>query len=185
MRRLLVTVAATAMVFGLSSATASAKPKGWDHKPAGSIVDVAVKASSANGPDTNPHDYDLLIAAVTATGLAPVLDDESQTFTVFAPNDRAFRRLVRDLTDADRLPSEADALAAVLATFSADQIKHILLDRRRLERRPARGDLRGLAEDGERRHGSSRASSGSSMRPRRCAFPAWWSGRSTAERRMA
>ncbi len=127
MRRLLVTVAATAVVFGLSSATASAKPKGWDHKPAGSIVDVAVKASSTNGPDTNPYDYDLLIAAVTATGLAPVLDDESQTFTVFAPNDRAFRRLVRDLTGADRLPSEADALAAVLATFSTDQIKNILL----------------------------------------------------------
>ena len=64
---------------------------------------------------------------MTATGLAPVLDDESQTFTVIAPNDRAFRRLVRDPTGADRLPSEADALAAVLATFSADQIKHILL----------------------------------------------------------
>jgi len=127
MRRLLVTVAATAVVFGLSSATASAKPKWWDHKPAGSIVDVAVKASSANGPDANPYDYDLLIAAVTATGLAPTLDDEGQTFTGFAPNDRAFQRLVRDLTGTDRLPPEAEALAAVLATFSADQIKNILL----------------------------------------------------------
>jgi uncharacterized surface protein with fasciclin (FAS1) repeats len=129
MRRLLVTVAATAVILGLGSATATAKHRGWGWKPkpAGSIVDVAVKASSANGPDANPYDYDLLIAAVTATGLAPTLDDESQRFTVFAPNDRAFQRLVKDLTGSSTLPSEQAALDAVLATFSADEIKNILL----------------------------------------------------------
>jgi uncharacterized surface protein with fasciclin (FAS1) repeats len=127
MRRLLVTVAATAVILGLGSATATAKHRSWGSKPAGSIVDVAVKASSANGPDTNPYDYDLLIAAVTATGLAPTLDDESQRFTVFAPNDRAFQRLVKDLTGSSTLPSEKAALDAVLATFSVDQIKNILL----------------------------------------------------------
>jgi uncharacterized surface protein with fasciclin (FAS1) repeats len=127
MRRLLVTVAATAVIFGLGSAAAEAKHRSWGWKPAGSIVDVAVKASSAKGPDANPYDYDLLIAAVTATGLAPTLDDESQRFTVFAPNDRAFQRLVRDLTGADSLPSEQAALDAVLATFSVDEIKNILL----------------------------------------------------------
>ena len=127
MRRLLVTVAATAVILGLGAATATAKHRGWGGKPAGSIVDVAVKASSANGPDANPHDYDLLIAAVTATGLAPTLDDESQRFTVFAPNDRAFQRLVRDLTGGGSLPSEQEALDAVLATFSAEQITDILL----------------------------------------------------------
>lgn len=126
MRRLLVTLAATAAVLGPLSATAAAKPKWWS-KPSGSIVDVAVKASTANGPDANPHDYDLLVAAVTATGLAPVLADETQTFTVFAPNDRAFQRLVRDLTGASQLPTEAAALQAVLATFSVDEIKNILL----------------------------------------------------------
>jgi len=127
MRRFLVTVTATAVILGLGSATASAKHRGWGSEPAGSIVDVAVKASSANGPDTNPHDYDLLIAAVTATGLAPTFDDESQRFTVFAPDDRAFQRLVRDLTGSGRLPSEQAALDAVLATFSAEQITDILL----------------------------------------------------------
>ncbi len=126
MRRLIVTVVAAVAVLGLTSATASAKPKWWHHKPAGSIVDVAVKASSAEGPDSNPYDYDLLIAAVTATGLAPVLDDETQTFTVFAPNDRAFERLVADLTGAWP-ESEQAALDAVLATFSVDEIKNILL----------------------------------------------------------
>ena len=127
MRRLLVTIAATAVILGLGAATATAKHRGWGGKPAGSIVDVAVKASSANGPDANPYDYDLLIAAVTATGLAPTLDDESQRFTVFAPNDRAFQRLVRDLTGSGSLPSEQEALDAVLATFSAEQITDILL----------------------------------------------------------
>ena len=127
MRRLLVTIAATAVILGLGAATATAKHRGWGAKPAGSIVDVAVKASSANGPDANPYDYDLLIAAVTATGLAPTLDDESQRFTVFAPNDRAFQRLVRDLTGSGSLPSEQEALDAVLATFSAEQITDILL----------------------------------------------------------
>jgi uncharacterized surface protein with fasciclin (FAS1) repeats len=126
MRRLIATIVATVAVLGLTAQVAGAKSKWWHHKPAGSIVDVAVKASSANGPDRNPYDYDLLIAAVTATGLAPTLDDESQRFTVFAPNDRAFARLVADLSGSYPA-SEQAALDAVLATFSVDQIKNVLL----------------------------------------------------------
>ena len=57
-----------------------------------------MNASGGGAPDSNPYDCDLLVQAVTATGLAPVLDDESKRFTVFAPNDRAFMRLVADLT---------------------------------------------------------------------------------------
>lgn len=126
MRRLLVTATAAVVALGLTAGAASAKPTWWHHKPAGSIVDVAVQASSANGPDANPYDYDLLIAAVTATGLAPVLDDESQRFTVFAPNDRAFARLVADLTGAAPA-SEQATLDAILATFTPEQIKNVLL----------------------------------------------------------
>ena len=126
MRRTAAIALAAALLLGLSASVASAEPRGWPSKPAGSIVDVAVKASSANGPDANPYDFDLLIAAVTATGLAPVLDDESQRFTVFAPNDRAFARLVADLSGS-RPASEQATLDAVLATFSADQIKNVLL----------------------------------------------------------
>jgi len=126
MRRLLVTIAATAVILGLGAATATAKHRGWGGKPAGSIVDVAVKASSADGPDRNPYDYDLLIAAVTATGLAPTLADESKTFTVFAPNDRAFKRLVADLSGTYPA-SEKAALDAILATFTVDQIRNVLL----------------------------------------------------------
>jgi len=127
MRRTITIVAAVAVILGLSASVASAhKRHWWPHKPAGTVVDVAVKASSANGPDANPYDYDLLIAAVTATRLAPTLADQSQRFTVFAPNDRAFEKLVADLTGSFPA-SEQATLDAVLATFTPDQIKNILL----------------------------------------------------------
>ena len=126
MHRLLLIPIACCLLFAGTAASAQAKPRWWHHAPAGSIVDVAVKASSANGPDDNPYDYDLLIAAVTATGLAPTLADESNTFTVFAPNDRAFKRLVADLSGTYPA-SEKAALDAILATFTVDQIRNVLL----------------------------------------------------------
>ena len=126
MRRILAALAASAMIAAVAAAPASAKSKWWGHQPAGSIVDVAVGASGGGTPDGNPYDYDLLVQAVTATGLAPVLDDESKRFTVFAPNDRAFMRLVADLSGSYP-QSEKAALDAVLATFSLDEIKNVLL----------------------------------------------------------
>jgi uncharacterized surface protein with fasciclin (FAS1) repeats len=125
-RRLLLIPIACGLLLAGTTASAQAHPRWGHHAPAGSIVDVAVKASSANGPDHNPYDYDLLIAAVKATGLAPTLDDESKTFTVFAPNDRAFKRLVADLSGTYPA-SEQAALDAVVATFTIDQIRNVLL----------------------------------------------------------
>jgi uncharacterized surface protein with fasciclin (FAS1) repeats len=94
--------------------------------PTGTIVDVAVAASGGGTPDGNHSDYDILVQALLATGLAPVLADPARQFTVFAPNDRAFIRLVADLTGS--VPaSEADALAAIVGTFSIPQISNILL----------------------------------------------------------
>jgi uncharacterized surface protein with fasciclin (FAS1) repeats len=126
MRRTLTVVAAVLVMLGLTASVASARSHHWPWKGAGSIVDVAVKASSANGPDDNPYDYDLLIAAVTATGLKPVLADESQRFTVFAPNDRAFERLVADLTGSYPAGEQA-TLDAIVGKYSIAQIKNILL----------------------------------------------------------
>ena len=126
MRRILAVVAASALVAAVAAAPAGAKSRWWGHQPAGSIVDVAVGASGGGAPDSNPYDYDLLVQAVTATGLAPVLDDESKRFTVFAPNDRAFMRLVADLSGSYP-KSEKATLDAVLATFSVDEIKNVLL----------------------------------------------------------
>jgi uncharacterized surface protein with fasciclin (FAS1) repeats len=126
MRRTITVIAAAALAAGVLAAPASAKPNGWGHEPAGSIVDVAVAASGGGAPDANPRDYDLLVQAVTATGLAPVLDDESGRFTVFAPNDRAFMRLVADLSGSYPA-SEAAALEAAVATLGVEKIKNVLL----------------------------------------------------------
>lgn len=99
----------------------------WGGSPArGTIVDVAVAASGGGTPDTNPYDYDLLVQAVVATGLDGALSDTSTTYTVFAPNDRAFIRLVTDLTGV-KPASESAALTTITSAFTIDQIADILL----------------------------------------------------------
>ena len=126
MRRTFAVLAASVVIACLAASPAAAKSKHWGAPPAGSIVDVAVKASGGGTPDANPYDYDLLVQAVTATGLAPVLDDESQTFTVFAPNDRAFVRLVADLTGSEPA-SEQAALETAVTALGLDAIENVLL----------------------------------------------------------
>lgn len=116
-------VAAGALVL---TAVAPANAGTAAHTSSGSIVDVAVAASGGGAPDANPNDYDILIQALTVTGLVPVLADTSTKFTVFAPNDRAFARLVTDLTGTAPA-SEAAALTTITGAFTVDQIKNILL----------------------------------------------------------
>ncbi|WP_109209952.1 MULTISPECIES: fasciclin domain-containing protein [Microbacterium] len=110
---------------GLVLAAAPAHATGGS-APTGTIVDVAVAASGGGAPDANPWDYDLLVQAVLATGLDATLSDSGTQFTVFAPNDRAFLRLVADLTGSEPA-SEADALTAITSAFTVDQIAGILL----------------------------------------------------------
>lgn len=127
-KRLIVTVlAAGALVLSTAVPASAAVPTNYaPPAPAGSIVDVAVAASGGGTPDNNPYDYDILVQAVLATGLAPVLADTSRQFTLFAPNDRAFERLVTDLTGVAPT-SEAAALTTITSALSIDQIKNILL----------------------------------------------------------
>lgn len=120
-RLVVAAVAALALVFAATPAQAHG-----GYAPKGTIVDVAVKASGGGTPDSNPWDYDLLVQAVVATGLDSALADKSKTYTVFAPNDRAFLRLVRDLTGTAPA-SEAAALQTITTAFTTDQIANILL----------------------------------------------------------
>lgn len=53
-----------------------------------SITDIV--AQSGNGFDDNASDFDMLLAAVQAAGLAETLDAAGADLTVFAPNDGAF-----------------------------------------------------------------------------------------------
>jgi uncharacterized surface protein with fasciclin (FAS1) repeats len=124
MRRILTAVAAAAAVTAIAAAPASASAK--NHKPAGTIVDVAVQASGGGTPDNNPYDYDLLVQAALATGVATTLADPAGRFTVFAPNDRAFMRLVADLSGTHPA-SEAEALNTAVAALGVDKIKNVLL----------------------------------------------------------
>ncbi|HEX5857496.1 MAG TPA: fasciclin domain-containing protein [Microbacterium sp.] len=125
MRRAVLALVASIAVSAIAASPAAAKSR-WGAPPAGSAVDVAVKASGGGTPDGNPYDYDLLVQAVTATGLAPVLDNESQRFTGFAPNDRAFMRLVADLTG--KAPaSEQAALNTAVSALGLPAIKNVLL----------------------------------------------------------
>ncbi len=118
-----VAVATAALVLGSAipaNATVAAAA------PAGTIVDVAVAASGGGTPDDNPYDYDILVQALIATGLTATLSDTSTQFTVFAPNDRAFERLVTDLTGTAPA-DEASALATIAAAFTPEQLTNILL----------------------------------------------------------
>ena len=117
----IATVGAAALALSAAPAHATG-----GSNPAGSIVDVAVAASGGGTPDSNPWDYDLLVQAVVATGLDSALADTTKTYTVFAPNDRAFLRLVQDLT-GQAPASEAAALATITTAFTTDQISNILL----------------------------------------------------------
>ena len=126
MRRTITALVAGLAVLGFTAGAAEAKKQSAAAaEPAGTIVDIAVAASSLDGPDADGKDYDLLVAAVLATGLDGALSGDTQ-LTVFAPTDRAFQKLVADLTGADELPSEADTLDAILDTFSVEQIAAIL-----------------------------------------------------------
>ena len=89
------------------------------------IADVVVGASSTGGPDANPDDFDLLLAALQATDLVGAVADESADLTVFAPNDAAFVALARDLgfTGVD----EADALGFLVGALGLANIEATLL----------------------------------------------------------
>ncbi|MCM3695421.1 fasciclin domain-containing protein [Microbacterium oleivorans] len=119
-------IALATVVAGALALTASPASAHQATKPAGTVVDVAVAASGGGTPDANGSDYDILVQALVATGLDDTLSDDDTTYTVFAPNDRAFLRLVADLT-GEAPASEAAALEAITSTFTAEQIADILL----------------------------------------------------------
>jgi uncharacterized surface protein with fasciclin (FAS1) repeats len=125
MRRPFAVLVAAAAALALSAGTAQARANAAA-EPVGSIVDTAIAVSGTDGPDADHSDFDLLIAALTATGLAATLDDENATYTVFAPSDAAFLRLVTDLTGSQP-ESEQAALDAIVATFDVPTISDILL----------------------------------------------------------
>ena len=127
-KRLILATVAVGALLASGAAPAMAHDRHVDKEPyvKNTIVDVALAASGGGTPDDNPRDYDILVQALVATGLAATLDDDQALFTVFAPDDRAFLRLVEDVTGTAPA-SEAEALATITTAFTGEQITNVLL----------------------------------------------------------
>lgn len=91
--RLFGLATAAALTVGLAAPTVASAQ---GDSSSNNIVDVVIDVSGASGTDRNGRDYDLLREALVATGLAEAVAT-TDDITVFAPNDRAFNRLARDL----------------------------------------------------------------------------------------
>ena len=119
MRRLLGLFLTGALMVGLLAAPAAAD----GHLD--TIGDIVVEVSGTDGPDDNPKDYDLLLAAISADEVLTAAvfgtgDFEGVDLTVFAPNDGAFLRL----TDTD---TEAEAAAALGGLLGTEALRDIVL----------------------------------------------------------
>ena len=99
MRRRIVTALTLALALAVTSAAVlPISPAVAESRSGSDIVQTLVQRSGGGVPDSNPRDYDILIQAVLAAGLAGTLSDPSTRFTVFAPNDAAFMATVGELT---------------------------------------------------------------------------------------
>jgi uncharacterized surface protein with fasciclin (FAS1) repeats len=114
----------------VTAATAlSAAPAEATH---GTTSLAEVLAADGNRLDRNWQDFDIVEKAVYAVlGSKPdspvaVLADGSTPLTAFVPTDRAFRRLITDLT-GDRKATERGVLRAVTASATADELEAVLL----------------------------------------------------------
>ncbi|MEE4192338.1 MAG: fasciclin domain-containing protein [Halieaceae bacterium] len=80
-------------------------PDAGDDSSGGSSLTITETAVADGG-------FETLVTALQATGLDATLDDETQTFTVFAPTDEAFAELGEDTINA--LLADTDTLSDIL-----------------------------------------------------------------------
>lgn len=117
--------AAALAASALVAAPAQAAPRGTT-----SLAEVL--AADGNRLDRNWDDFDIVEKAVYAVLEAKpdspvaVLADGDTALTAFVPTDRAFRRLVHDLT-GDRKARERGVLRAVTSFADADTLEAVLL----------------------------------------------------------
>ncbi len=112
LKKLLAAALTALLAITLAAPTASADSRSKS-KPA-NVVDALIERSSANGPDRNRFDYDLLIAAASnvvvpdtdGTTVAALLQNTGD-ITVWAPRDAAFVRLAKDLGYSGRYDEAA------------------------------------------------------------------------------
>ena len=123
-------VAATAAV--LATAALGATGAQAHTKAPGTRSLAAVLTADKSGFDRNPHDFDVLTAAVLAVLKAKpnspvkVLTDGSVALTAFVPTDGAFRQLAAEVSHRRTLPSEKQAFNTV-AGLGIDTVEAVLL----------------------------------------------------------
>ncbi|MFK7995832.1 MAG: fasciclin domain-containing protein [Granulosicoccus sp.] len=95
--------------------------------PTATIAEIV--SASAGEFDRNRRDFDILLNAVIAADLVGALSDPAADLTVFAPTDRAFLRLARDLGYRGYSESGAfDAIVAALDELSGGDPISLLTD---------------------------------------------------------
>ena len=130
LRRVSSAVVAAALATTLLAPAASAAPTST--APTGTKSLAAVLTADGDTFDRNWYDYDILTEAVLAVLAAKpdspvkVLTQGRTRLTAFIPTDRAFRRLVHDLTG--RTPrTERGTFRAITRVADVDTIEAILL----------------------------------------------------------
>ena len=122
-------VAGTLALAPAASATSSHHPA--TPKPLGTSSLAGVLLADKSGFDHNGADYDVLTAAVLAVLTAKpaskvsVLTDGKVALTAFLPNDRAFGKLVADLTG--RKPASEKATFDAVAGLGIPTVETVLL----------------------------------------------------------
>jgi len=125
--RIVATVAAGALA---SAAVIGAAPA--QAAPTGTTSLAEVLAGDGNKLDGNWGDFDIVEKAVYAVLEAKpgspvaVLADGDTALTAFVPTDRAFRKLVTDLT-GDRMATEKGVLRTLTTLVDVDTIETVLL----------------------------------------------------------
>lgn len=118
---ILVGLAAALGAVAVAPATASAQT-------APTLAEILLSDSAtdgADGFDHNWHDYDIVTQAVLLfPQLVAAAGNPDAELTAFLPNDRAFRKLVKDVTGM-RPRTEADTFAAV-ASLGTDTVLAVL-----------------------------------------------------------
>jgi uncharacterized surface protein with fasciclin (FAS1) repeats len=101
-------ILATTGLLTVSGPAAAERPD-WANKIDATIVGAAVGLSGgAYAYDDNDEDFDILVAAVLATGYAVDPLNGEDDYTVFAPEDGAFIELVEGVLESLMLPPLSD-----------------------------------------------------------------------------
>jgi len=125
------------LILGAVTLPALAGPPKWAQQLDTTIVGTAVALSGGIAAyDDNDEDFDILVAAVVATGYAVDPLNGSDDYTVFAPEDAAFLAVVDSLVEAEACAEledsnmngsvEDEAVTCLVAVFGGGGIRAIL-----------------------------------------------------------